>query len=136
MTLTPTGELSLHDDFVCLDLETTGLDAEQDVIIEVGAVKFRGGETLDTLSELVNPKRQLSPFIQRLTGIKQAEVDAAQPFSAIAGRVRDFVGDAPVIGHNVQFDIGFLQRAGCGFRGRCGTRGTSPPCCCRAATTR
>ena len=117
MTLLSTGELSLHDVFVCLDLETTGLDPDQETIIEVGAVRFRAGETVDTLSELVNPRRQLSPFIQRLTGIKQAEVNAAQPFSAIADRVRDFVGDAPVIGHNVQFDIGFLQRAGVRFPG-------------------
>ncbi len=117
MTLLSTGEISLHDTFVCLDLETTGLDPEIETIIEVGAVKFCRGETVDTLSELANPRRQLSPFIQRLTGIKQHEVDAAQPFSAIAGRVRDFVGDAPVIGHNVSFDIGFLAKAGVRFNG-------------------
>ncbi len=117
MTLLSTGELSLHDVFVCLDLETTGLDPDLETIIEVGAVKFCRGETVETLSELANPKRKLSPFIQRLTGIKQAEVDAAQPFSAIAGRVRDFVGDAPIIGHNVSFDIGFLAKAGVRFPG-------------------
>lgn len=117
MTLLSTGELSLNDVFVCLDLETTGLEPDQDAIIEVGAVKFRRGETVDTLSEFANPKRQLTPFIKRLTGIKQAEVDAAPPFAAIAGRVRDFVGDAPVVGHNVQFDITFLQKAGVRFPG-------------------
>lgn len=117
MTLLSTGELSLHDVFVCLDLETTGLDFDQDTIIEVGAIKFRRGETVETLSELANPKRQLTPFIKRLTGITQAEVDAAPLFPAIADRVRDFVGDAPVIGHNVSFDIGFLQRAGVRFSG-------------------
>ena len=117
VTLLSTGELSLNDAFVCLDLETTGLDAEQDLIIEVGAVKFRGADVVDTFSRLANPKRQLTPFIQRLTGIKQAEVDAAEPFAAIAGKVREFVGDSPVIGHNVQFDIGFLAKAGVSFPG-------------------
>ncbi len=117
MTLLSTGELSLNDVFVCLDLETTGLDPEIETIIEVGAVKFRRGDTVDTLSELANPKRKLTPFIQRLTGIKQDEVDAAQPFSSIADRVREFVGDAPVIGHNVSFDINFLAKAGVRFSG-------------------
>lgn len=117
MTLLSTGELSLTDAFVCLDLETTGLDADQDLIIEVGAVRFRGADVVDTFTSLVNPRRQLTPFIQRLTGIKQAEVDAAQPFAAIAGQVREFVGDSPIIGHNVQFDIGFLQKAGVHFPG-------------------
>ena len=117
MTLISTGELSLQDTFVCLDLETTGLDAEQDLIIEVGAVKFQGPQALDTLSELANPRRKLTPFIQRLTGIKQEDVDGAPLFSRIAPLVQEFVGDAPVIGHNVSFDIGFLAKAGVRFRG-------------------
>ena len=72
---------------------------------------------METYSKLANPKRQLTPFIKRLTGIKQAEVDGAQPFAAIADEVRDFVGEAPVIGQNVSFDIGFLAKAGVRFPG-------------------
>ena len=117
MTSIFTAELSLHDVFVCIDLETTGLDPEIETIIEVGAVKFRRGEVVETYSKLANPKRQLTPFIKRLTGIKQAEVDGAQPFAAIADEVRDFVGEAPVIGQNVSFDIGFLAKAGVRFPG-------------------
>ena len=117
MTSIFTGELSLNDVFVCLDLETTGLDHDIETIIEVGAVKFRRGEVLDTFSSLANPKRQLTPFIRRLTGIKQADVDSAEPFSAIADKFRDFVGEAPVIGQNVSFDIGFLGKAGVRFPG-------------------
>ena len=117
MTSIFTGELSLNDVFVCLDLETTGLDHDLDTIIEVGAVKFRRGEVLDTFSSLANPRRQLTPFIRRLTGIQQADVDSAEPFSAIAYKVRDFVGEAPVIGQNVSFDIGFLAKAGVRFPG-------------------
>ena len=117
MTSIFTSELSLNDVFVCLDLETTGLDHDIETIIEVGAVKFRRGEVLDTFSSLANPKRQLTPFIRRLTGIKQADVDGAEPFSAIADKFRDFVGEAPVIGQNVSFDIGFLAKAGVRFPG-------------------
>jgi len=106
---------SLQSTFVVLDLETTGLDFEQDQIIEVGAVKVRGAEVLDTFSSLVNTKRKLTPFIQRLTGIKPQEVSEAPPFSSVGALFTNFVGDAPVVGHNVSFDINFLSRAGVRF---------------------
>ena len=97
---------------VALDLETTGLDAQRDSIIEVGAVKFRGPEVVDTFEMLVNPYQPLPPFVQRLTGITQRQLDAAPPFNAIASELTEFLGDAPIIGHNVSFDTGFLARQG------------------------
>jgi predicted DnaQ family exonuclease/DinG family helicase len=106
---------SLQSVFVALDLETTGLDSDQDQIIEVGAVKFRGSEVLDTFSSLVNTKRTLTPFIQRLTGINPQEVKEAPPFSTVAPLFTNFVGESPVVGHNVWFDINFLSKAGVRF---------------------
>ena len=97
---------------VALDLETTGLDLEQDTIIEVGAVKFRGTEVLDTFQSLVNPYRDLSPFIKKLTGIAQADVDRAPPFAAVAGELGEFIFSHPVVGHNIAFDLGFLTKHG------------------------
>ncbi len=95
--------------YVALDLETTGLDAEKDTIIELGAVRFRDGEILEKFSQVVNPGRRVSPAIQQLTGISQADVDAAPPLAQVAAAFRRFVGDAPVVGHNVGFDIGFMR---------------------------
>ena len=116
MTLFPEPEASpLHQVCVALDLETTGLAPETDEIIEVGAVKFAGEQVLDTFSALVNPHRALSPFIQRLTGISQAEVDAALPFGSVSPGLAAFVGDAPLVGHNIAFDLGFLARRGMRF---------------------
>ena len=103
---------------VALDLETTGLDAQRDSIIEVGVVKFRGAEVMDTFESLVNPYQPLPPFINRLTGITQRELDAAPPFNAIAAEIAEFIGDAPVIGHNVSFDTGFLARQGVTLSGQ------------------
>ena len=103
---------------VALDLETTGLDAQRDSIIEVGVVKFRGAEVIDTFESLVNPYQPLPPFINRLTGITQRELDAAPPFNAIAAEISEFIGDAPVIGHNVSFDTGFLARQGVTLSGQ------------------
>ena len=98
--------------FVSLDLETTGLDSERDAIIEIGAVKFRGRQVLDTYQTLVNPFRQLPDFVKRLTGITQRSLDRAVPFAAVAGELEEFIGDLPIVGHNISFDIKFLASHG------------------------
>ncbi len=97
---------------MALDLETTGLSPDSEEIIEVGAVKFRGDETVDTFKTFVNPNRILGPFIKRLTGIAQQDVDTAPSFSRVAGELAAFLGDAPIVGHNVAFDLGFLTAKG------------------------
>ena len=112
VSLFEAGTHPLEDEWVALDLETTGLSPEDDEIIEIGAVRFRGTETLETFHSLVNPNRELGAFIRRYTGIAQADVDAAPPFSKIAGRLESFVGGLPVVGHNIAFDLGFLAAKG------------------------
>src|SRR5579859_1563575 len=97
---------------VALDLETTGLEADRDAIIEIGAVKFKGERVEAEFSSLVNPGRKLSPFITRLTGITDAMLVNAPRLPALLPRLEAFVGDAPVLGHNVQFDLGFLRARG------------------------
>jgi len=123
MTLFPPQQTSPLDDvWVAIDLETTGLESESDEIIEVGAVKFRGSEVLDTFQSLVNPRRQLPPFIRSFTGITQAEVDGAPLFQQVARDLAVFVGNNPLLGHNVQFDLGFLNQKGLRFSNtRCDT---------------
>ena len=98
--------------YVALDLETTGLDPERDAIIEIGAVKFRDQEVLDTWSSLVRPPRPIPYKIQHLTGISQEEVDRAPPLRSLVGPLTRFVKDHPIIGHNVSFDLRFLNRQG------------------------
>lgn len=106
---------TLQSTIVVLDLETTGLDFENDRIIEIGAVKVCGSEVIDNFSSLVNTTRVLTPFIQKLTGIKPQEVAEAPPFSVAGALFAKFVGDSPVVGHNVSFDITFLAKAGIQF---------------------
>ncbi|MCH7786968.1 MAG: DEAD/DEAH box helicase, partial [Chloroflexi bacterium] len=112
MTLIPQYTPPMEDVWVSLDLETTGLSNDNDEIIEIGAVKFQGGKTLDTFQTFVNPNRRLDDFILRYTGITQNEVDNAPSFSAVAGKLASFIGSAPVIGHNIAFDLGFLDKKG------------------------
>ncbi len=97
---------------VAIDIETTGLNEERDAIIEIGAVKFKGHRVEDEWSSLINPNRHIPEFISGLTGISDAEVRNAPRFREIAEELEAFVGDALVVGHNVRFDLSFLQRAG------------------------
>ena len=110
--LLPQQASPIEDSWVALDLETTGLSPDGDAIIEVGAVKFQGEEELDSYTTLVNPYRSLDSFIRRYTGISQADVDAAPPFSEVAPRLAAFVGSAPIVGHNIGFDLDFLRSGG------------------------
>ncbi len=94
---------------VALDLETTGLNNKSDRIIEVGAVKFRGGEVINTISMLVNPHKKLNRFIIGLTGITQEDVDGAPSWDSVVSDVASFIGNYPMVGHRVSFDAGFLK---------------------------
>ena len=97
---------------VALDLETTGLHPEQDVILEVAAIKFQGSEILDSFESFVAPRRSVPYRVQRLTGITPELLTDAPPFEAIAPKVQRFLGDFPIVGHSIPFDASFLQRRG------------------------
>lgn len=100
---------------VALDLETTGLHEEQDAIVEVAAIKFRGETIVDTFETLVAPGRSIPYRVQRLTGITPQQLLGAPPFETIARTLRDFIGDLPLVGHSIPFDAGFLRRRGLGY---------------------
>ncbi len=97
---------------VSLDIETTGLDESRDSIIEIAAVKFNGRRVEDEFSTLVNPGKHIPDFITGLTGIDDAMVRQAPSLRDVMNDLTAFVGDAPILGHNVKFDIGFLRKAG------------------------
>lgn len=102
----------LDEIWVAIDTETTGLEPESDRIIEVGAVKFRGDEVLSVFQSFVNPGERLSRFIRDYTGITQRDVDQAPYFPDVATELLPFIDGAPVVGHNVGFDLGFLRSHG------------------------
>ena len=97
--------------FVVVDLETTGGSAATCAITEVGAVKLRGGECLGTFQTLVNPGMEIPPEIVYLTGITQAMVLPAPRIEQVLPSFLEFAGDAVLVGHNVRFDMSFLQAA-------------------------
>ncbi len=101
--------------YVALDVETTGLRAGEDEIIEVAAVKFRGGEILERYSQLVRPHQPLPLKITRMTGITPEDVAAAPHFNEIGADVARFVKSYPLVGHSVSFDLGMLRAQGVTF---------------------
>jgi DNA polymerase III epsilon subunit family exonuclease len=96
-------------EFVVVDVETTGFDPKMADLVEVAGVRVKGGKVADTFSTLVNPGR---PIVgNQMHGIKDADVKNAPSPADAARKLLDFVGDAPMVGHNVGFDIGFLEAA-------------------------
>lgn len=106
------GEAKAYDllgEFVAVDVETTGLQPLRHRIIEIGLVRFRLGGQVERFESLVNPERGIPKFITKLTGISDEMVGDAPRFVDLADTVVAFIGDATILGHNVGFDIGFLN---------------------------
>lgn len=103
--------------YVAIDLETTGLDPLKDRIIEVAAVRFRGGEVLDRLESLIDPGCPIPARITQITGIRTADIAGKPRIGALAPELLAFVGSdvAAVMAHSVSFDAGFLRAAGIDF---------------------
>ncbi len=99
---------ALPEDYVALDLETTGLDPEWDSIIEIGMVRVRRGEVVAEYSTLVNPGMPIDDFIAELTGITNDMLAAAPALPEVLPAAREFLGDDIILGHNINFDINFI----------------------------
>ena len=97
--------------FCVVDLETTGGAPGRDAITEIGAVRFCGGEVQGTFHTLVNPGREIPATITLLTGITHAMVVEAPSIRSALPAFLEFAGGAVVVGHNVRFDLGFLNAA-------------------------
>ena len=98
-------------DYVCLDLETTGLRPKFDKIIEIGAARVRGGEIQETFETFVRPGIALPERIAELTGISEADLEVAPAIGEALPDFLAFTQGLPFLGHNVSFDFAFLKRA-------------------------
>jgi len=100
--------MGIADNYVVVDIETTGLDVSCDEIIEVAAARVRDGVIIDKFTSLMNPEHRINEFIMDLTGITNEMVENAPPSEIALQAFVDFVGDGLIVGHNVNFDINFL----------------------------
>ena len=119
--------------FVVFDLETTGLSAQRDRICEIGAVRVQGLELVDSFQSLVNPGVALPGPVERLTGLRTAELRRAPPVRKVLPRFLAFAGDDLLVAHNAGFDQRFLERE---LQVREGRRLSQPPLCTAALARR
>lgn len=99
--------------YIVYDVETTGFSTNYDDIIEIAAVKVKNGALIDEFSEFVNPHRILSDLTTKLTGINQSDVDNARDIEPVMNDFHAWIGDAILVAHNADFDMGHLT---CNFK--------------------
>lgn len=103
---------SLDDTYVVFDLETTGLSALKDKIIEIGAVKVVNGTVVDRFSTFVNPQIPIPYKIEELTSISDKMVEDAPTIETVMPQFVEFCSGAAMVAHNAEFDMGFIE-VGC-----------------------
>jgi len=97
--------------FVVVDVETTGGSPASSSLTEVAAARYRGGERIGTYQTLVRPDERIPPFITALTGISDAMVADAPRAGEMLPSLLEFVGGAVLVGHNLRFDLSFIDHA-------------------------
>lgn len=97
--------------YICVDLETTGLNPKKDKIIEIGAIKVVDGKICDTFEQLINPGRMLEDVTISLTGIKDSMVKNAPFIEEVIPEFLKFSEDFILLGHRLIFDYSFLKKA-------------------------
>ena len=102
-----TSVICFPQEYVVLDLETTGLSPIYDEIIEIGALKVSGG-VQEEFQTLIKPNRMVSYFITDLTGISNDMLKNAPSIHTVLPALRSFIGNLPIVAHNAHFDINFL----------------------------
>ncbi len=100
-----------HGEIVCFDLETTGLNKNRDMIIEIGAAVLRDGKVMETFSTFASPEMTLPRETVELTGITDRMLIGAPSQEEAVEAFLAFVGDRPLAAHNAEFDMGFISEA-------------------------
>jgi len=96
--------------YVVFDVETTGLSAVYDTIIELAGVKIRGGEIIDRFESFANPNKPISQTITDLTGITDDMVKDAPQIDGVLKDFHEWTKETVLVAHNASFDIGFLNQ--------------------------
>jgi len=99
-------------DYVLFDLETTGTSWERDAVVEISAIKVRGGKPVEEFSQLVNPGMAISYAASEVNGITDEMVADCPSFDIVLEEFLRFAGDDVLVGHNIKmFDLKFIQKS-------------------------
>jgi len=102
-------DLEINKVFAVLDIETTGGKFNEEGITEIAIYRFDGSEIVDQFSSLVNPEREIQPFVQKLTGINSKMLQSAPRFFEIAKRIIELTEGCVLVAHNAEFDYRILR---------------------------
>ena len=108
---------NIPKDYTVIDLETTGTSPAKNEIIEIACLKYRQGEQVEAIQQLVRPRRRISYFIQNFTGITNEMVADAPMIEEVLPAISAFLQGETIVGHNVNFDMNFLKAQGVNFDG-------------------
>ena len=99
----------MTNEYVCVDIETTGCKPMENKIIEIGAVKVKDGKIVDTFSRLIDPECNIPYYITNLTGITNDMVKGQDTIHIVLKEFIDFAEGDVIMGHNIMFDYSFLK---------------------------
>ena len=98
-----------NQEYCIFDIETTGLSAVSEKITEIGAIKMKNGEIIDEFECFVNPGKPIPFNITQITGITDEMVANAETIVEVLPKLIEFIGDATIVAHNAEFDMGFIK---------------------------
>ncbi|MBS1548496.1 MAG: 3'-5' exonuclease [Bacteroidetes bacterium] len=97
--------------YTIIDIESNGAGFRKESIIEVAIYKYDGHQIVDQFITLVNPEAEITPFVQKLTGISSKMVKTAPKFHEIAKRIVEITEGTTLVGHNIEFDFRMLKQS-------------------------
>lgn len=98
-------------DFTVIDAETTGRSDKADDVTEISAIKYRNGKKVDSFSTLIKAKNPILPFVVELTGITDAMLSDAPYIEDVILKLKQFIGNDVILGHDVEFDFKLIDEA-------------------------
>lgn len=99
------------NNYVVIDIETSGLDKTKDEIIRLSALKVVSGKAADEFSSFVKPRKPLSAEVERLTGITNKSLEDKRSINVVLPDFLEFIGNSTLVAHNVEFDLKFINAA-------------------------
>ena len=102
----------MNQTYISLDLETTGFDPSNDQVLEIAAIKFQGNQIIEQFETLINPGVEIPAMVSHITGISAETVKDAPSFESVSSNLSRFIGNFPIVGHNIDFDLTFLEAKG------------------------
>lgn len=97
-------------EFVVFDIETLGLNAHKNEIIEIGAVKIKAGRIVERFGQLINPNKKVPSNITELTKITDDMLKGMPTIETVIKDFMNFIEDSVLVAHNAPFDMGFIKR--------------------------